>query len=267
MRASAIEFRLRVAIMVVVIAFGFWSPWIEAWGIGRRISLFEWLALELSRTGLLTFTAATGIAIAMANLLAAAAVMLRVWGSAYLGPGIVNNAEMKAGAVMADGPYRHVRNPIYLGTWCMVAAMSFIMPASGALFVMMLLTVFLLRLILGEEAFLTAQLGEPYREFVRSVPRIFPRIRTNLPRGGRMPRWGAALVSEINPIGVLVTVAVLSWSYNNRLMIRAILISFGISLVVRAMMPGLTRQAGAAERACRACRERRDASSQSRPGI
>ena len=247
MRASAIEFRLRMAIMVAIIALGFWSPWIEAWGIGQRISLFEWLALEMSRTGLLTFTAATGVAIAMATLLAAAAVVLRVWGSAYLGPGIVNNAEMKAGAVMADGPYRHVRNPLYLGSWCMVAAMSFIMPVSGAAFVMVLLTVFLMRLILGEEAFLIAQLGEPYRAYLRAVPRVFPRVRTNLPQGGRTPRWGAALVSEINPIGVLVTVAVLSWSYNNRLMIRAILISFGLSLLVRAMIPELTHQAGAVE--------------------
>jgi len=247
MRASAIEFRLRLAIMVVVIALGFWSPWIEAWGIGQRISLFEWLALEMSRTGLLTFTAATGVAIAMATLLAAAAVVLRVWGSAYLGPGIVNNAEMKAGAVMADGPYRHVRNPLYLGSWCMVAAMSFIMPVSGAAFVMVLLTVFLMRLILGEEAFLIAQLGELYRAYLRAVRRLFPRVRTNLPQGGRTPRWGAALVSEINPLGVLVTVAVLSWSYNNRLMIRAILISFGLSLLVRAMIPELTHQAGAVE--------------------
>jgi protein-S-isoprenylcysteine O-methyltransferase Ste14 len=191
MRASAIEFRLRMAIMVAVIALGFWSPWIEAWGIGQRISLFEWLALELSRTGLLIFTTATGVAIAMATLLAAAAVVLRVWGSAYLGPGIVNNAEMKAGAVMADGPYRHVRNPLYLGSWCMIAAMSFIMPVSGAPFVMVLLTVFLMRLILGEEAFLTAQLGEPYRAYLRAVPRLFPRVRTNLPQGGRTPRWGA----------------------------------------------------------------------------
>src|SRR5580658_1108366 len=143
MRATAIEFRLRMAIMVAVIALGFWSPWIEGWDIGRRVSLLEFAALELSRLGLLAFTDATPVVIVVAALLAAIAVVLRVWGTAYLGPGIVNNAEMKAGVVMADGPYRHVRNPLYLGTWCMVAAMSFIMPATGALFVMVLLTVFL----------------------------------------------------------------------------------------------------------------------------
>jgi|HubBroStandDraft_1064217.scaffolds.fasta_scaffold69293_1 protein-S-isoprenylcysteine O-methyltransferase Ste14 len=241
MKASQIEFRLRVAIMVAVVALGFWSPWIEAWGIGRRISLLEWFALELSRLGLFPFTIATPVAIVLASLLAAAGVVLRVWSTAWLGRGVVNNAEMKAGAVMADGPYRFVRNPLYLGTWFMMAAMSFIMPATGALFAMVLITLFLLRLILAEEAFLAARLGEPYQAYLRAVPRLFPRLRSNLPRAGLEPRWGQSLLSEINPIGVLFTVAVLSWSYNNRLMVRAILVSFGLSLVVRALMPGKQR--------------------------
>jgi protein-S-isoprenylcysteine O-methyltransferase Ste14 len=243
MRATAIEFRLRMAIMVAVIALGFWSPWIEAWDIGRRVSLLEFAALELSRLGLLAFTAATPVVIVVAALLAAMAVVLRVWGTAYLGPGIVNNAEMKAGAVMADGPYRHVRNPLYLGSWSMVAAMSFIMPATGALFVMVLLTVFLLRLILGEEAFLTAQLGEPYRAYLCAVPRLVPRLRTSLAHVGRKPQWGRALLAELNPIGVFLTLAFLSSRYDNRLMVRAILVSFGISLVVRALMPGIRQKA------------------------
>jgi protein-S-isoprenylcysteine O-methyltransferase Ste14 len=241
MGASKIEFRLRVPVMVVVISLGFWAPWIEAWGrlraIPGRISLLEWLALELSRLGLLSFTMATPAVIGLASLLAAVAVVLRVWGTAYLGPGIVNHAEMKAGAVLADGPYRYVRNPLYLGSWFMVAAMAFLMPVTGALFVMVLVTVFLLRLILGEEAFLAAQLGQPYQEYLHAVPRIFPRLRSNLPRTGRAPRWGHAVLAELNPIGVFITLAVVSWSFNNWLMVRSILISFGISLVVRALMP------------------------------
>ena len=59
MRASAIEFRLRMVINAVVIILGFWAPWIEAWHIGRRISLLEWLALELSRIGIASFSTAT----------------------------------------------------------------------------------------------------------------------------------------------------------------------------------------------------------------
>jgi protein-S-isoprenylcysteine O-methyltransferase Ste14 len=247
MRATAIEFRLRMAINAAIIVLGFWSPWIEIWGIGRRISLLEWLALELSRTGRVSFTAATAFVIVVAALLAAAGAVFRVWGTAYLGPGVVQSAQMKAGAVMADGPYRHVRNPLYLGVWFMVAAMSFIMPLTGALFTMALLTVLLLRLILGEEAFLSAQLGEPYRAYLQAVPRVFPRIRTNLAPSDRAPRWGNALLAELNPVGIFLIVAVMSWRYDNQLMLRAILISFGISLLVRAVVPGIKDESSPAQ--------------------
>ena len=238
MKASAIEFRLRMAIMAAIVTLSFWAPWIEVLGIGKRIPLLEWLALELSRLGLVPFTVATPFVILAAALIAAAAAILRVWGTAYLGVFTVHSMQMKAGAVMAEGPYRHLRNPLYLGSWCMFAAMAFVMPASGALFAMPLLTFFLLRLILGEEAFLISRIGEPYRAYLRTVPRLFPRLRSTLPPSVSKPRWLNSAVSELNPIGVFVILAFLSWSYNNRLMVRAIIVSFGLSLVVRALMPG-----------------------------
>lgn len=237
MKASAIEFRLRMAIMTVVVVLGFWSPWIEAWGIGRRISLLERLALELSRFGFIRFTVATPIVILVGALLAALGAALRVWGTAYLGPGTVNRMTMRAGAVMADGPYRFVRNPLYLGSAFTVAAMCFVMPPTGAVFTIVFVCLFLLRLILGEEAYLTAQLGEPYRAYLAAVPRLLPRWRSSLPHGSERPRWLHAVLAELHPIGVFVILAFLSWRYDHWLMIKAILVSFGISLVVRALMP------------------------------
>src|SRR5208282_5660362 len=111
--ATRIEFQLRVWIIVGIIALGFWAPWIAAWGIGQRISLLEWLALEVSRLGWVSFAVATPLLVVVAALLAAVAAVLRVWGTAYLGPGTVQHGSMQAGAVLADGPYRFVRNPLY----------------------------------------------------------------------------------------------------------------------------------------------------------
>ncbi|MGD0731058.1 MAG: isoprenylcysteine carboxylmethyltransferase family protein [Terracidiphilus sp.] len=247
MKATAFEFRLRVAIMVIVIFLGFWAPWIELWGIGSRIPLLDWLPLQLSRLGLLSFSAAVPVVIVLVALTAAKAAALRIWGPAYLGPATVNNFQMKASAVLADGPYRYVRNPLYLGSWGVMAAIAFLMPPTGALFVMILLTVFLLRLIFAEEAFLTNQLGEPYRAYLHSVPRLIPRLRTTLPSTGRKPHWLRAAIAEINPIGIFLIFAIFSWSYNNRLMVRAVLISFGISLVVRALLPAISQSASPAE--------------------
>jgi hypothetical protein len=107
---------------------------------------------------------------------------------------------------------------------------------------MVLVTLFYLRLILGEEAFLAAQLGEPYREYLRAVPRFVLRLRATLPRAPAQPNWAIALLTEINPIGIFFTMAVLPWCFDNLLMIKAVLVSFGLSLVIRGFM-----QRGAAQ--------------------
>jgi protein-S-isoprenylcysteine O-methyltransferase Ste14 len=237
MKASAIEFRLRMVILTVILMLGFIAPWAEGWQSAQRQSLLEWLALELSRLGLLSFAVATPVLIVLASLIALKGAVLRVWGTVWLGPETVQNAEMKAGAVLADGPYRYVRNPLYLGVWSMTVALAFVMPPSGALFILIAVPVFLLRLTLGEEAFLAAKLGEPYLAYQRAVPRLFPRFRTNLQPTGRKPRWLHGVLSELTPIGIFLTLACLSWSYDNRLMLRAILVSFGVGLVARALLP------------------------------
>ena len=172
MRASAIEFRLRMLIMIAIVFVGFWSPWLGGWDFGRRISTLEWLPLEASRLGLTSFAIATPIVIVFGAVIALAGAVLRVWGTAYLGYSTVHHGDMQAGAVLADGPYRFMRNPLYLGGWFMMLAISLLMPPSGALFSIVLLTIFFLRLILGEEAFLSTQLGQPYQEYLRwSAPR------------------------------------------------------------------------------------------------
>jgi protein-S-isoprenylcysteine O-methyltransferase Ste14 len=224
-------------IMAAIVCVGFWAPWIQFWGIGSRITLLEWLALAISRLGLLSFTVATPVVILVGSLCAAIGAMLRISGAAWLGHGTVLHAEMQSGVLMADGPYRYVRNPLYLGLMFMIAAIALLMPASGALFVLLGVPLFLLILIQGEEKFLSVQIGEPYLAYMRCVPRLVPRLRGALPPAGQSPQWLTAVLSEINPIGVFITLAFFSWTYNNRLMIQAILVTFGVSLVMRALLP------------------------------
>ena len=234
-------------INLTIILLGLNAPWTRALGPDQRIPLLEWLPLELSRLGLLSFAAATPVVIVVAALLAGIGAILRVWGAAWLGPGIVLHGQMQAGAVMANGPYRYVRNPLYLGVWCLVAGLGLLMPPTGAFVTMVLLTVFLLRLIFGEEAFLTAQLGEPYLAYLQAVPRLIPRLRNTLPRTGRKPQWVRGGLSEITPIGIFVALAFLSWTYNERLMARTIIVSFGVGLMMRAFTLGVSKESHSAE--------------------
>ena len=236
MKASAIEFRLRMWIQIIIFFIGFWAPWLGPVDFSRRISTLAWLAMEISRLGIASFSVVTPVVIVAGALVALAGAVLRVWGAAYLGYSTVHHEDMQGGAVMAAGPFRYLRNPLYLGGWFMMLAICLLMTPSGALFAMVLVTIFYLRLILGEEAFLEAKLGEPYKEYLHAVPRLVPRLRNGLPASTAKPHWLIAALTEINPIGVFVALAFLSWSYDNELMLDAILISLVVSLIVRGLM-------------------------------
>ena len=236
MKATAIEFRFRMLIQIVIVFVAMWAPWIRPWDMGRRRSMLEWLALEISRTGLASFTLSTSIVIVIGALLAAIGMVLRVWGAVYLGYDVVHDENMQGGGVMVAGPYRYMRNPLYLGGWCTMAAIALLLTPSGALFMVVLIGIFLFRLVLGEEAFLCEELGEPYREYLRAVPRILPRFRSSLPSAAAKPRWMIAMLTEIMAIGAFLTMAFVSWTFDNTAMLWGILISFVASMVVRGLM-------------------------------
>ena len=236
--AKLLEFEDSIFVLTFA-ALGFWAPWIQLWGVSTRMPLMEWLVLELNRTAFPSFAAP--IVIVASGLVAAAGAILRLLGTAYLGSETVKHQEMLAGQVMADGPYRYVRNPLYLGLWFVVAAMSFLMPAPGAPVAIVLISIFLYRLILGEEAFLESHLGEAYQTYLRAVPRLIPRLRPTFPAAGCKPRWAQALVYELYPIGVFLILAVLSWSHDTLLMERALLVAFGIGLMGRILLRSTAR--------------------------
>jgi protein-S-isoprenylcysteine O-methyltransferase Ste14 len=242
MNIGTLVFRFRSILLWAILLTGFWAPWVQMWAIGARTPLLEWLALETTRAGLLTFTVATPVVIVAGALVAALGVGLRLWGSAWLGPGVVVHTQMQGASLTADGPYRHVRNPLYLGAYCWIAALSLLMPATGALFALIGVALLSIILIRGEESFLKSKLGQPYIDYLHSVPRLFPRLRTTVAPSGSQPHWGHAFLSEILPIGVFITIAFLSWTYDHDLMIRAVIITFGLSLVMRALMPPVKQE-------------------------
>jgi protein-S-isoprenylcysteine O-methyltransferase Ste14 len=223
-----------MVINAAIIVLGVWAPWVS---VEKRMYVLEWLPREVARAGWMPFSTAVTALLAVAGALAALAAVLRVWGTAWLGPATVTGLDMKAGSVVANGPYRCLRNPLYVGLWCMVAAIALLMQPSGAAVALTLLTVFLLRLTLGEEAFLSARLGEPYRAYLQAVPRFLPRLRNNLAQSDAKPQWVRALLSELTPFGVFASVVVFARTYDAHLMARTMIIGFGSSLVARAFLP------------------------------
>jgi hypothetical protein len=141
---------------------------------------------------------------------------------------------MRGDGVMADGPYRHVRNPLYLGTFVHTLALALLMPVSGAIFTVVMIGVVQVRLILGEEAFLTEKLGAAYTAYCALVPRLVPSLRARVAPAGVRPRWVQAVVAEIYMWGVAGSFAVAGWRYNAHLLVQCVLVSLGVSIVARA---------------------------------
>jgi len=83
----------------------------------------------------------------------------------------------QGGALLTDGPYALVRNPMYLGTFLMGA--GFVTILWPGWFLLIYVLMFYLRfsnLILSEEVKLTQLFGLTYRRYLNSVPRFFPSL-------------------------------------------------------------------------------------------
>jgi protein-S-isoprenylcysteine O-methyltransferase Ste14 len=244
MRATEWEFRLRVWIFSLLYTLGFTVPWDYALhldGRGPNSHLWGWLAAMLAKSGAMDIGRAFDVLLAVGIVFALGAAVLRTWATAYLGSEVVQDSAMHSGGatepgLMQAGPFRYLRNPLYVGTWLMTLALALLMPPSGAVFTIVTVVVFQLRLIFAEEAFLSARLGEPYRQYVARVPRLFPPLRARVPASGVRPRWVQAAVSEIFPWGIAVSYAALGWRYDAGLLGRCVLVSLGIWMVVRGVM-------------------------------
>lgn len=242
MKATHFEFRFRFVIILLLYVLGFWAPW--TWTAGRYAppASTAWLGLStiLAHLGWLNLEAATLLVTGIAILAGLAGAVLRVWGTAYLSASVVHSGAMHGEQIMAAGPYRHVRNPLYLGSFFMAISIAILMPPSGALVFLVLIGLFYLRLILGEEAFLTGQMGETYLEYRNKVPRLLPSLRPRIPQSPAHPQWGTSLLAEFLPAGWGLCLAALAWRYDPRLLVRCLLVCLGISLVARALLPKKT---------------------------
>jgi protein-S-isoprenylcysteine O-methyltransferase Ste14 len=234
MKATPIEFRF--FILAAIFCLGFTAPW-DYWLHLDSIRTWQLLAAWPARSGWLSFSTATIVVLLLGIIWALKAAFLRTWGTAYLSPSIVQDPALHGEGIIAAGPYRYVRNPLYLGTFIHTLALALLMPPTGAIFCILAISLFQLRLIVAEESFLTAKLGEPYLAYCAKVPRLFPALTPQVPASTMQPNWPTAVLGEIYMWGVVASFAILGWRYNSILLIKGVLVSLGVSLIVRAFLP------------------------------
>jgi protein-S-isoprenylcysteine O-methyltransferase Ste14 len=237
-KASAWEFKARFWIILAIYTVGFVAPWDFWWqvdGAGPNAHVWGRLAVLLSCNGAMTTAAAFNLALVAAIGFAAAGAWLRIWGSAYLGVDVMQDTSLRGDGMVADGPYRFLRNPLYVGAWLNLLALALLMPPSGAVFTLVTMIGFQMRLIFGEEAFLREKLGAPYAAYCAKVPRIVPAMWPQVAGSGARAQWGQAALAEVFMWGSAASFAVLGWRYDARLLMQCVLVWLGVALVVKGL--------------------------------
>jgi protein-S-isoprenylcysteine O-methyltransferase Ste14 len=187
LRATAFEFRHRFWIIAALFTQAFALYAIDhrnaAVAMAARIHRDPWLA------------GARGL-FAAGALCAILGAALRTWASAYLRSAVVHDEALHTEGLVADGPYRLVRNPLYLGVLLLALGMAPAACRSGAAILLAGIWLFQGRLIGREEAELALTQGEGFRAYLAAVPRLWPALSPRVRTAGRTPHWGQAFLGE-----------------------------------------------------------------------
>jgi protein-S-isoprenylcysteine O-methyltransferase Ste14 len=192
-RATKFEFEKR-----------FWIIW-AIYFVGFSLSVFDHTPFIAALRHLIAPSIAPGTpdaerfaraVIAIGALLVFVSAGLRTWGAAYLRTAIVHDTAQHSEALVADGPFRYTRNPLYLANLPMAAGIGVLASRWGFIFLVLANWIFVYRLIRREEGALRESQGESYRAYCETVPRFWPSLRPRVPPGNRRPGWGQALGGE-----------------------------------------------------------------------
>src|SRR5436309_2169426 len=121
---------------------------------------------------------------------------LRTWAAAYLRTDIVHDTSQHSEALVADGPFRYTRNPLYFGNLPLAVGIGVLASRSGFIFLVLANWIFVYRLILREEESLLKTQGDSYRAYCQAVPRFWPAVTPRVPAGNRRPHWLQAFGGE-----------------------------------------------------------------------
>ena len=194
MRASDFEFRNRFFLIGLLFGLGFFC-----YSFDRVNAATALVAAILRRDPDINSLAdrhALQIVLGIGALLVAASAMIRTWATAYLRTDVVHDPALHAEGLVADGPFRHVRNPLYLGNVLMSIGMGLLASRLGFAVLVLGMLLITYRLIGREEEQLMSAQDEGYRAYRAAVPRLLPSLSPRIPSGLTRPRWAQAWLGE-----------------------------------------------------------------------
>jgi protein-S-isoprenylcysteine O-methyltransferase Ste14 len=193
MRAAKFEFHHRFWFITAIYFVGFAFSGID------HTSFIVWMrhliapAIQRGTPEAETFARAVILIGALLVFLAAA---IRTWGAAYLQTDVIHDTAQHSEALVADGPFRYLRNPLYFASLPMAAGIGVLASRTGFIILVLANWIFVYRLIFREEESLQQSQGESYLAYCRSVPRFWPSLKPRTPSGNLKPQWGQAFAGE-----------------------------------------------------------------------
>ncbi len=239
MRATEFEFRHRFWFICLAYFVGFGFYTLDHTNL--VVALAQWIfrGSDPHLNSLAAGHVIHGLFVLAATLVTAAS-WIRTWGGAYLRTEVVHDSAVHTERLVADGPYRHFRNPLYFGNMLFAIGMAMMASRIGAVVIVVGNLLIVLRLIGREEAALAKAQGEGYRAFLAAVPRLWPSLRPRLPAGGLQPRWFQAFLGEAWMWTFAANGFLFAWKLSGRLY-NIILCVSGVAYFVLWMMLGRFR--------------------------
>ena len=194
MRASDFEFRNRFFLIGLLFGVSFFCYSFDR--VNSAAALVSAIVGKDLNLNTATDRHALQVVLAMAALIVAGSAMIRTWATAYLRSDVVHDRELHAEGIVADGPYRYVRNPLYLANVVMSVGMGLLASRLGFAVLVLGMLLITYRLIGREEEELLGAQEEHYRAYRAAVPRLLPSLSPRLPSAGTHPRWGQAWLGE-----------------------------------------------------------------------
>lgn len=179
------------------------------------------------------------ILLAVGTAFTALAALIRTWAGAYLHSSIIHDAGLHGEQLVADGPYRHLRNPLYLGNMFLAVGVGFLASRSGFVVIVLGMLLIVYRLLLREEPTLLASQGESYRRYCDAVPRLWPSLSPRVPASGAKPNWVDGFSGEMMMWAAAVAMAVFTITGS----IVYFWIVFGTGLAIYFLQAFLRRRA------------------------
>ncbi len=171
---------------------------------------------------------------------------IRWWGSSYLTSGVVWSGDVVTGGVEVSGPFRYVRNPLYLGNIFIALGVGLAGPPAVTVLVVAFNIAYIFRLIAVEERFLAQAHGASYRSYQQAVPRLVPRLHPAFaPESSQMPAVLDGFLGELFTLGFalgMTTIALWSWRSPNFTLLEEIWIG---GLALQIVLRRVLRLAGA----------------------